>query len=599
MKEVTPPRPQDRLDRYAPSVLSAGAWAWARPVVVPAIRAVPGITDEFLIPMASQVCWLLSRPGVWDQASAPDLPAILTVEVVDEVTSRAQWRQGGEAARNFYRSGLRRLGRSIGSIPARQPVPRPVGAGGRELWTSMSGHGPLVAVAGAARSRGYVLHSAAWRGFADDLAAGGSLAALPAKGTTASAATGGAGTLGAVRLVAGVCAAASEVTPRGEVSPANRTEQQTTRKAPKRLSRAAALRQARQAHAKRTTAIEESVSASAVTLPVVEVPEGELTAGVQEAIASYRALKVTGQQWSQVEASVRLAMRAYGPASARWVPTQGGHVARFALWLHQRPERTETGDLHLRELADLALVTAYVAGPMADSPAATRATARAVLTRIVHRLRPDTAPERIAYTPIKAPYTPTECAAFVRLARNQPTKDRRRALSALVALGLGAGLDGHDLREIAPVHIREVTLSEDRSVLVVTVPGGQRPRTVVMRDAYADLLREALALHKSAKRGRNTPLTGVKPSRANVGSAVTDNAVTATGPGVDISTARLRSTWLLACMCAPIPLNVLLCTAGLRSARSLADLLLYCPAPSDADVQRILAAVPDAPAVAS
>ena len=52
-------------------------------------------------------------------------------------------------------------------------------------------------------------------------------------------------------------------------------------------------------------------------------------------------------------------------------------------------------------------------------------------------------------------------------------------------------------------------------------------------------------------------------------------------------------------MCAPIPLNVLLCTAGLRSARSLADLLPYCPAPDDADVQRILAAIPDAPAVAS
>ena len=68
---------------------------------------------------------------------------------------------------------------------------------------------------------------------------------------------------------------------------------------------------------------------------------------------------------------------------------------------------------------------------------------------------------------------------------------------------------------------------------------------------------------------------------------------------MDISTARLRSTWLLACMCAPIPLNVLLSTAGLRSARTLADLLPYCPAPSDADVQHILAAIPDAPAVAS
>lgn len=599
MKEVTPPRPQDRLARYAPSVLSAIAWGWARPVVVPAIRAVPGITDEFLIPMASQVCWLLSRPGVWDQASTPDLVAVLTLEVIDEATSKAQWKHGSEAARTFYRGGLRRLGRSIGSIPARHSVPRPVGAGGRELWTSMGSHGPLVAVLGAARSRGYVIHPTAWRGFGDDLAAGGSLNVLLAKRATTSAATGAVGTLEAVRLVAGACAATSEVTPRGEVSPANRTEQQTTPKAPKRLSRAAALRQARQAHGKRTTATQQTAVASAVTLPVIDVPDAELPPGVLEAIESYRAIKVAGQQWSQVEASVRLAMRAYGPPSPKWVSTQGGHVARFALWLLQRPERTEAGDLQLREFADLTRVTAYIAGPMADSPASTRATARAVLTRIVHRLRPDTAPERITYTPIQAPYTPTECAAFVRLARNQPTKDRRRALSALVALGLGAGLDGHDLRELAPAHIREVPLSKDRSVLIVKVPGGQRPRTVVMRDAYSDLLREAIALHNSAKRGKNTPLTGNKATRANVGSAVTDKAVTATGPGVDISSARLRSTWLLACMCAPIPLNVLLCTAGLRSARTLADLLPHCPAPTDADVQRILAAVPDPQAVSA
>ena len=41
-------------------------------------------------------------------------------------------------------------------------------------------------------------------------------------------------------------------------------------------------------------------------------------------------------------------------------------------------------------------------------------------------------------------------------------------------------------------------------MLVVTVPGGQRPRTVVMRDAYTDLLREVIDLHNSAKHGKKT-----------------------------------------------------------------------------------------------
>ena len=184
---VTPPCPQDLLDRFTPVVLSAAAWAWAGLAGVPAIRAVPGITDGFLISMASQVRWLLSRSGVWDQTSTPDLVAILTPRLIDEVTSKAQWRQ----------------------------------------W---------------------------------------------------------------------------------------------------------------------------------------------------------------------------------------------------------------------REFADLTRVAANGAGATADSPASTRATARAVLTRVVHRRRPDTALERIVYTPIQAPYTPSECAAFVHLARKRPTKDHRRALSALVALGRRAGL---------------------------------------------------------------------------------------------------------------------------------------------------------------
>ena len=141
-------------------------------------------------------------------------------------------------------------------------------------------------------------------------------------------------------------------------------------------------------------------------------------------------------------------------------------------------------------------------------------------------------------------------------------------------------------------------LSKDRSV-VAQVPGGQLPRTVVMRDIYVDLLREAIDLHNSSRRGKRSPLTGVKATRANSGSAVTDKAATATSSGVDISAARLRLTWLLACMCAPIPPKVLLRTAGLRLARTLADLLPHCRAPSDYDVQWILAAVPEPHAVNS
>ena len=596
---MTPPSPSDRLDRYAPSVLSAAAWAWAGPVVIPAIRALPRSSDSLLSPMLAHVCWLLARPGVWDQVSPPDLKAILTPEAIDQATSAEGWPGAPKSTRASYRQNLRRLGRSIGSVPERTQSPTPVAPRAQSTWLQVRDLGPLTAVAGAVQKRGWTLHAASWLRMGDAMAAGGDLSCLRHNRGSGSAARTKAGTVADVRLVAGACAAASEVEPSSEVIPANRTEHQTPRPV-KRLSRSAAIRQARAAQAtKAATRAAATKPHQPLALPEVAVPETELSPKVEGAIETYRMLKAPAQQWEQVAEAVRQGMRAYGAPSTSWVSSQGGHVARFALWVVGRPERARDGALHVAEMADLALVAAYVAGPLAETPDGTRATARSVLTRMVHRLRPDTAPERIGYTPIQAPYTPAECAAFVRLARNQPTKDRRRALSALVALGLGAGLDGHDLREVAPVHIREVALTGDRSVLVVQVPGGQRPRTVVMREAYADLLREAIDLHNASKRGKNTPLTGVKPDRANVGVAVTQKAVTAKGQGVDISASRLRSTWLLACMCAPIPLSVLLCTAGLRSARTLADLLPYCPAPSDADVQRVLALVSDAPAVTS
>ena len=100
-----------------------------------------------------------------------------------------------------------------------------------------------------------------------------------------SAARTKAGTVADVRLVAGACAAASEVEPSSEVIPANRTEHQTP-KAAKRLSRSAAIRQARAAQAtKAATRAASTEPHPPLALPEVAVPEVELSAKVEEAIA--------------------------------------------------------------------------------------------------------------------------------------------------------------------------------------------------------------------------------------------------------------------------------------------------------------------------
>jgi hypothetical protein len=58
-----------------------------------------------------------------------------------------------------------------------------------------------------------------------------------------------------------------------------------------------------------------------------------------------------------------------------------------------------------------------------------------------------------------------------------------------------------------------------------------------------------------------------------------------------LDAARLRSTWLVACMSAPVPLGALLSSSGLRSARTLVDLIKYCPEPDEAQVVAALRAI--------
>jgi hypothetical protein len=162
-------------------------------------------------------------------------------------------------------------------------------------------------------------------------------------------------------------------------------------------------------------------------------------------------------------------------------------------------------------------------------------------------------------------------------------------MSALVGLGLGAGLSANEQRHVTPSHLREIDL-EGRKVFIVRVTG-ERAREVIVRAPYDQLVRDALRLHREARRGESTPLYGRSPDRRNASAIATHRAKTAVGPGVEVDAARLRSTWLVAAMSADLPLGVLLKVSGLRGARTLVDLLEYCPEPDEGHILRALGAL--------
>ncbi len=341
------------------------------------------------------------------------------------------------------------------------------------------------------------------------------------------------------------------------------------------------LRAARESQQRRVEA-----KAATTSVPVRDVAAVALIPEIEDAIVAFRPYRFSDTDWAMVSEATRALLRAYEPPSVTWVQSQGGVVARFCRFVATRPERGNAeAPLELAEALTGGLIEHYLAGPLASTPDSTRATVRSTLRRATRRL--SAVPSGVvAYHPVNPPYSEAECAELRRLARFQPTTTARRGLSAVVALGSGAGLSASEQRRVCPEHVSEIAI-DGVAMLIVDVTG-ERARRVLVRAPYDELLRDALRLHHEQRRGRRTPLYGSKADRHNVTGVVTANARTALGPGVEVDPARLRSTWLVAAMSADLPLGVLLKVSGLRSARTLVDLLSYCPAP---DEEAVLAAL--------
>ena len=560
-----------------PSSLTAGQWRVARGPVVAAVAGVPGLPPSQQRPFVSVLCRFLAASS-WDGATVPDLASLLTASAIESVVTSSRFPEVGAKALASYRTSLRRIGRSLGSVPPWSPPKqdRPVLAAGR-FWFSVSQLTvPFPALAHVFAATGRQVCSTMWSPHGARLACPPDLFSVLVPGW-ANDATGDASSLS--QPVPNVDFVAQLVRDADDVQPLVVTAMPTSKPSRRQRSGTGQARAARAAL---------KAAQSARTAVVGEASLPALDAAVDAAVTAYRPKHFSAQRWRQIGDVSRHALRAYRPTSVRWVQDQGGQVTGFVGWVADRCA-AQGVRFGAECLLVAGLVDNYLVAEMSGRPDASRATTRSVLRRVVRNLG-GTGADQISYVPVRPPYTPAECAAFVRLARNQPTPDSRRALSAMVALGLGAGLDGGDQRRVTRADVARVELTGGGFGFVVRVRG-QRPRTVVVRRAYEQLLCEALELHDRGGRDLDAPLYGQSCSRRNVTSTVTGKAVTATGAGVDISVARLRATWLVACMNAPVPLSVLLAAAGLKSARTLTDLLEYCPPARDVDMAMVRDAV--------
>jgi len=138
-----------------------------------------------------------------------------------------------------------------------------------------------------------------------------------------------------------------------------------------------------------------------------------------------------------------------------------------------------------------------------------------------------------------------------------------------VGLCGGAGLNPTDLRDLRCRHI----VDHGTDGIEIDIPG-KNPRDVWVRHDYEDLVRIA-----TDGRRPGVLVIGTKANRSNITGNIIDKAEIL-GDVPHIEAARLRSTWLAWLITRPIPLNVILDAAGLKTARTIVDLIAYLPDPA-------------------
>lgn len=303
----------------------------------------------------------------------------------------------------------------------------------------------------------------------------------------------------------------------------------------------------------------------------VEPPPPQLDPRIDAYIDNYTPREVDSTVWAAVRPFVVDTIRRYAPEHLEAGRQRLTAMAAYAVWAHQRGL-----DVTRARLLDVDLIETFTS--TADLGKSAAANYRSRLRGITCRLNPAGAGAQVtarhAHQAVKQPYSNVEVAAIVRIANTQPSVTIGRQLRACVGLGLGAGLDSVDLKELRGRHITD----RGDEGIKVAVPQG-RPRTVWVRRRFESMVRAGL---QGVTAGQL--LVGRKSQRRNVAGKIFANAHIL-GDAPHFEQSRMRTTWLAGLLVDGVPLPVIMDAAGLSGARTLTDLLPYVASDSDGTEQ--------------
>lgn len=281
--------------------------------------------------------------------------------------------------------------------------------------------------------------------------------------------------------------------------------------------------------------------------------------------------------------------RGVGPEAAAFARTVVGAAspatavrARSLLWACSRLAAWGTSvglDARPEVLLHPSVIERYVIVGMASCSEPARRTARANLRFVARRAAPTLChpplPRSFRRSGAKAPYSPEAVAAWLALAAAQPTAARRHCFGGLLCLGLGAGLEGGELRGVRGSDV------VCRSGGVVVDVGGRRARVVPVAAPY-----QAMLVASAAFVGDGFICGGVSPTRKNL----TTDLLSRVSGGTDLGrldVGRLRSTWLAAHL-VELGLAALFQAAGVVCSQRLGDLARQLPPSDEATLVAVL-----------
>lgn len=283
-----------------------------------------------------------------------------------------------------------------------------------------------------------------------------------------------------------------------------------------------------------------------------------------EWLGSYRPASVDPALWATIQRFVwecvqRLQLDR--ERSSAWRVVR--ELARIAGWA------VEQGlPLDVEMVLDPDTVERFITVGLADDRS--RATYRGVLRRVGPALtrRAPWPPKAatVAFRQVATPYRNAEVAQLRADANMQSTPARARAARALLALGLGAGLDG---RWLARVTAADVTVGSGGLVLVRV--GEPAARTVPVLEEW-----EAEVADLANTAGADFLVGGRSTAKNRAGQLAA--SITIGNGHPRFSASRLRSTWLVTHLAMGTRLPELARAAGLQGATVLSDLLAYVPA---------------------